>query len=156
MKIAEMTPTQRERLDFEYWIINRYTPTFKILVSNGDICVEGIITTQSGGEYLGRLILPDYYPDEEPSVLLVHPRPLPMRDGGQNFDSLGSSGSFCLRGSDAEGNLILCAFTSWDPSKSCAIAISKIALWCEGYENYLKTGETISVYLSRLAGELER
>lgn len=156
MKTKTMTVEQRTRLDFEFRILKRYVPTFKMLVSNGDIFVEGVVTTQSGREYLGRLILPDYYPDEEPAVLLVHPRPLPMRNGGQNFDSLGSSGSFCLRGPDADGNLVLCAFTSWDLSKSCSIAIAKIALWCEGYENYLKTGETISVYLSRLAGELER
>lgn len=135
---------QGERLAFEAQLLARYMSSFHFVnTAREDTRVEGSLRSGGGKTYAGRVQLLANYPHQQPQLLIVSPRKLPMHDGEHTLDGLGGSHAYHVLGTSAEGYLRICHTRSWDPSMNCVNVITKFAVWVDCYEKHLRTGKSI-------------
>ena len=77
-----------------------------------------------------------------------------MFGGVKTINSLGVSHAYHVYGNGHNGFLQICHTSDWDSSCTCVMALLRGALWVDGYEHHLRTGETIDQYLEEIKEQL--
>ena len=130
-----------KRIAFEKALLKEYFPNFKVYTLRGILFVSGWITANVN-RYKLRLMLPKEFPYGPPKMFIVSPRVLYTADG-KSLMSLGVSHSFHTV-SDVPGDYIQISYTDYcDASCTCGAVIIKGIFWIKGYEEHLRTGESI-------------
>jgi len=120
------------------------TPCFTCLVGGG-----GRINN-----YKQRLDLSYGFPDRGPDLYIEYPRILPMRDG-RTINSLGTSSQYHVFDNGPQGEVKICYGLDWNASFTCIMPLIRGVIWIDGYENHLRTGETIASFIDRFRKKLE-
>ncbi|MDO9099830.1 MAG: hypothetical protein Q7V53_03675 [Caldisericota bacterium] len=145
------TSQQSARLRLEMEILERYFPSFylKDSIIPGRACVEGIIRSNSGAEYVVRLHVPADLPNSVPDLEIVSPF---LHDRfGHSLVELGTSYPMHLL--KPEGGLVrICHYSAshWNPNITFAKVLLKIRAWVEGYEGHIETGFPIDHFLPHM------
>lgn len=141
---------QSERFAFGEALVKKYFPGFSLSYDhNGNPYFAGWTGTRGRrNNYKLRLELSEFFPDSEPDLFVESPRTLPMFDGSQ-INSLGTSHYYHVH-ANKNGYVKICHTDDWDSSCTCVMALLRGVLWVDGYENHLRTGETIHQYLKKL------
>lgn len=136
---------QRERLALEARLLRIHMPDFPIYQPQGWTNVSGYWTSNSGSQYLIRIVIPDGYPDECPSTYVEQPAPL-LDHFGMPMTRHGDSHEFHTWKPDREGIVKICTFKPafWDASNTLNQMVQKAFLWIIAYEHHRKTGTKIS------------
>ena len=145
-----LSPSLRDRLDFEQQIIAEHFPDFFSFLFFTNPYVEGTYTTTSGdNSYTLKLIITPWYPDEMPELYVTYPKILRKYDYIGSINEEDVSHEFHTFGTSPEGHVQICHTKPeyWDPSQTCAGVLSKGIMWCEAYDCYLATGRTIATIL---------
>jgi len=147
---------QGERFAFEEALVKMYFPGFRLRYDhNRNPYFAGWIGTKGRRNYYKlRLELSECFPDSKPGLFVESPQKLPMYDGAETINSLGLSHAYHVYGTGDNGFVKICHTNDWDPSCTCVMALLRGALWTEGYEHHLRTGETIHQYLRELEKQL--
>ena len=139
------------RLDNETQALHRFFPQFRIQDPHGARKgVVGRMKTNSGKEYVIWLAL-GAFPNEAPSMFVVSPKPLRMKDG-RPLSVLGPSAPMHVLRPDEHGHPQICHYNDvfWHPMVSLYKILMKARLWLEAYEQHLRHGEPIDKYLSHM------
>ena len=147
---------QIERLAFEEKLVDKYFSDFNLYHDqNGNPYFSGWTGTNGRrNDYKLKLVLSPFFPDSEPDLFVVSPRPLRMYDGHQLIKSLGTSHYYHLYSNEANDYVKICHTDEWDASCTCVMILLRGVLWVDGYENHLSTGQTIHEYLTKIEGKL--
>jgi hypothetical protein len=147
---------QSERFAFEEALVKKYFPGFSLSYDhNGNPYFAGWTGTRGRrNNYKLRLELSEFFPDSEPDLFVESPRKLLMYDGVKTINSLGTSHSYHVYENEDNGFVQICHTNDWDSSCTCVMALLRGALWVDGYEHHLRTGETIHQYLKKIEEQL--
>lgn len=142
------TSDRRYRLNLERQLLARELPQFSLRTNGNGAYVTGWQgTSRSGRRYELKLVLPEYYPDEEPELFVVSPHILRKRRGGTVNDE-GTSHAFHTLDNGPCGCVKICHDKDgWDASKTCVSVMMKAICWLEGYEAHLATGRDIADFM---------
>ena len=152
----EMTPVERQRLDFEAKLVAKYFPEFRFLEQEGKTTVEGWIQTNSGKRYKLQIPISGGYPFQKPPMYVTDPVMLPRLGGKGTINSMGSSHAMHVLSNGPGGLVSICHTPSWNPARSCVQILLKGRIWCELYEEHLQTGESIDSLLKSYPARLCR
>ena len=147
---------QSERFAFEEALVKKYFHGFSLgYDDNRNPYFAGWTGTRGRrNNYKLRLELSEFFPDSEPGLFVESPQKLPMCDGVKTVNSLGTSHSYHVYENEDNGFVQICHTNDWDSSCTCVMALLRGALWVDGYEHHLRTGETIDQYLQKLEEQL--
>ena len=140
---------QRQRLAFEKDLLEKY---FRNRVTwmdpTGDTKVEVRVTCTNDRQYTLRIYLPSDYPNSVPDMIVRTPTMsrLRRRDGNE----LAGSADHVLGSRD--GCTKICHFRPdlWRDNNTLYQVFMKGLIWLEAYEAHLRTGATLSKYLSEM------
>ncbi len=141
----------RTRLDAEIEALKEYFPKFKIQDPYGENSgVIGKLTSNSGREYVLWLAL-GAFPNQAPKLYVISPKPL-LGYNGQPMASIGSSIAMHMWDPDEHGHPQICHYNGqfWSPNVSLYKILLKGTFWIAAYEQHLKHGKPIDVYLSHM------
>ena len=147
-----MNVQNARRLDFEARILSQKLPQFQLYRLDYGPVFTGYQRVVSAPGFLFQLALciPEWYPDEMPSLYVVSPRILTTYDG-ISINSLGASHAFHTCSNGPGGVIQICHFNTqtWDASKTCVGVFFKGILWLEAYGVHLATGMRIADILDQ-------
>lgn len=140
---------QRQRLGFEKDLLEKY---FRNRVTwmdpTGDTKVEVRVTCTNDRQYTLRAYLPSDYPNSVPDMIVRTPSMsrLKRRDGNE----LNGYSDHVLGNRD--GCTKICHFRPelWRDNNTLYQVLMKGMIWLEAYEAHLRTGATLSKYLSEM------
>jgi hypothetical protein len=148
--MSSRTPEQFRRLDFERLLLARFAPRFRWIDLGDIVHVEGCVPARGGEvEYQGRLVLPEGYPDQIPSLCVIQPHTLWLKGGNTTVNSLGCTHQFHTWGNGPGGCVSICHSAAWNASISCVSLVIKFAIWVTAYEAYLRTGQDVCDFVNR-------
>jgi ubiquitin-protein ligase len=151
------TSEQQQRLAFEAKLVAKYFPEFRLLEQDGKSTLKGWVQTNEGKKYTLQIPIPESYPFTKPDLYLMDPSELPMHGGERTINSLGTSHDYHANRNGPEGVVNICHTHNWESSRTFVQILLKGRVWCELYEEHLKTGETIDSllrsYTARKLGE---
>ena len=118
--------------------------------SRGATKVDVDFTTNVAGRYTLRLYIPADYPNSCPKLAIVRSsKPLKLRNG----DNLPALSDEChTLDLSVDGYQCLCHYhpSSWSANNTMYLVFLKGRLWLEAYENHLRTGKDIDLYLKHV------
>ena len=141
------SPSQQRRIILEKNLLDKYFPgrvswhTSDFNDPHVDISME----SNSNRRYTLRVYITEDFPNSCPSLVLVSPASLnlrngkPMPDVSHEFHTIGTKNGF----------LLLCHFTPsiWTNENTLYQVFMKGRLWIEGYEGHLSTGKAMDTFL---------
>jgi len=146
-----------QRLNLENQIMARELPHFKLYVAGQEFYFRGWHQTRiTGRNYQLKLIVPLWYPDEMPRLYVLSPNPLYRYGSHGTINSLAPLHALHINCNGPNDCVQICCLNQeeWNASLSCVSIIHKGLIWCEAYEEYLRTGEDIANILDKWKGEL--
>lgn len=142
----------KKRIEIEDKIMKLELPQFELYQSNNESYFWGWhITLYQNRRFLLKLDLSSCYPDEIPSLYVIDPPVLRMRNGG-TINALGSSHDFHTNQNGPHGVVNICHFhkNRWDASKTCIGVFYKGILWLEAYDIHLTVGKPIAELIDNI------
>jgi len=142
--------TQRQRLGFEKDLLEKY---FRGRVSwidpTGNTRVEVRVTCTNDKQYTLRVYLPKDYPSSCPEMVVSSPSSCLRRRDGSALN--GTSGEDHILGTK-DGCTKICHFRSglWKDNNTLYQVVMKGLIWLEAYEAHLRTGKSLSEYLTEM------
>lgn len=140
---------QCSRLAFEEAVLRREMPQVRFYNHSEDTYVEGRFGVAGAlQEYVLRVVLEDNYPDSMPSLYVVSPHTLFLRDGG-TINDLGCSHAFHTRANGPGGCVAIChgSADNWHASRTLVQVFIKGVLWLSAYQAHLETGRPLSEFM---------
>ena len=138
------------RIGLEHALLCHFFGTARWFEWEGALCAEIGLLTNSKTLYGIRFVLPIFYPDAMPEVLVTHPAPL----CDNSFRSLAE------RGPDAAMHVLagrgpftsICHYhpARWAADMTLYKAAIKARVWLETYEIHRRTGRPIATYLAHM------
>jgi len=142
--------SQQKRLSFEKNLLEQY---FRGRVSwidpTGDTRVEVRVTCTNDKQYTLRVYLPSDYPSSCPDMVVCSPSCyLRKRDGS----AMNSGNSDDHTYGSRDGCTQICHFRPnlWRDDNTLYQVIMKGLIWLEAYEAHLRTGNSLSRYLTEM------
>ncbi|MFH2000093.1 MAG: hypothetical protein ABIK28_10445 [Planctomycetota bacterium] len=135
------------RLSFEAKIFAKYLSTFSFDLSQFPPCFVGNYRTTAGGNvYRLKVVPPEWYPNDMPSLYVIAPNRLTKYGDKGYVNDVGISHAYHTMENGPGGCVQICHFNSdtWDASKTCIGVATKGIMWCEAYDCHLATGRTIA------------
>ncbi len=141
--------SQRDRLYLERQLLARELPQFSLHLNGETAYVIGWQgTSRRGKRYQLKLLLPEYYPDDEPELFVTSPRVLRKHGWWGSVNGEGVSHAFHTLDNGPGGCVQICHDKDgWDASKTCVSVLMKGICWLEAYEAHLATGGDIAEFM---------
>lgn len=141
------SPSQQRRIIVEKNLLDKYfSGRVSWFTPNGEEAyVEIIMVSNSNRRYTLRVYIADDFPNSCPSMVLVSPNNLRLRNGSvmpnvsHAYHTIGTK----------DGCLLLCHFipSQWTNDNTLYQVFMKGRLWIEAYEGHLDTGKGMDEFL---------
>ncbi|MCA9448873.1 MAG: hypothetical protein KC931_17265 [Candidatus Omnitrophica bacterium] len=154
--MTNWSPKQRQRVSYERRILDSELPEFQIHNPNApDQCrVEGWHKSNSlRNRYLLQLRNLANFPTMEPSMVVVKPTPLKLKDGSTIPNC---SHSFHTLGLEADNALRICIVNKWNARMSFVNLFCRGILWVHCYERHLENGRDIEYQYKNLEDQVRQ
>jgi hypothetical protein len=141
---------QQQRLMQERMILAQYFPTLAWYnpVVRGSTYVEGVLTTNGGGRYQVRIMLPAQYLNDCPDMLVMQPALL--WDAGGRPMVTASAENHTLEA--IGGHTRICHYNPrfWTPQNTIYLVALKGRIWLEAYEAHRRSGRPLDDFLPHM------
>ncbi len=136
------------RLALERSILRREMPQFQFYNPAYDIYVEGWASTSVGsGRYKLTAQVPPEYPHQQPGLYVTEPQTLWKHGGQEAINAMGTSHAFHTHSSDRGSSVKICYTSEWDASMTLVWVFLRGILWCEAFDQHLRTGRDLAEFL---------
>ncbi len=140
LKIEEMELDYSNRDNNKFYLYNKYGKQY---------LVGQVFFILSGNYYNIQCEIPNTYPDVTPHIYITYPTTLYKFNSQETINALNGSEIYKTWRNGPEGVVQICNHY-WNSNKRLIDIKKLVNLWLNGYEEHLKTGNTIKSYLDNL------
>ena len=151
-----LTMELAKRYALEGVLINSHYPDFKVMNPAGNPYYEGWISNVNFcNSYKLRIQTGPLYPFEQPKLLILHPKVIPLYGGRGLLNSIGPSHAFHTYSSEEDGTVSICHTDNWSPDITIVRVIFVGYIWLAALEIHQVTGKTIADIIDVWKQEME-